>query len=68
MTKVRENIEKTFEDIAYAEAGEYKPHHRKVKETDSLEDVLTAIGMAEGGDEEFAKRLHPLFHRKHRRN
>ena len=68
MTKVREKIEEAFEDIAYAESGEYNLHHKKVEETDSLEDILTAIAMAEGGDEEYAKRLHPLFHTRHSRN
>ncbi len=68
MSKVIKKIDDAFEDIAYAESGEYKPHHEKAEETDSLEDILTAIGMAEGGDDEFAKRLHPLFHKKHRRN
>ncbi len=68
MTKIREKIEEVYEDVAYAESGEYKPHNIKIEETDSLEDVLTAIGMAEGGDEEFAKRLHPLFHKGHRKN
>ena len=65
MTKVREKKEEAYEDITYAESGEYHPHHKKAEETDSLEDIFTAIGMAEGGEEEYAKRLHPLFHRKH---
>ena len=65
MKKLREKLEETFENIAYAESGEYHPHHKKAEETDSLEDIFTAIGMAEGGDEEFAKRLHPLFHRRY---
>ncbi len=68
MSKITKKIDDVFEDVAYAESGEYKPHNKNEEETDSLEDVLTAIGMAEGGDEEFAKRLHPLFHKKHRRN
>lgn len=68
MTKVKAHIEETLEDIAYAEAGEYKPHHKKKEETNSLEDVLSAIGMAEGGDDDFAKRLRPLFHTRRRRN
>ena len=68
MTKVKEYIEETLESIAYAEAGEYGPHHDKAEETDSLEDVLTAIGMAEGGDDELAKSLHPLFHRRYGKN
>ncbi len=65
MSKDKEKIEETLEDIAYAESGEYNPHHKKTKETDSLEDIFAAIGMAEGGDEEFAKKLHPLFHLRH---
>lgn len=32
------------------------------EETDSLENIFSAIGMAEGGEEEYAKQLHPLFH------
>jgi len=68
MSKVIDKIDYAFEDIAYAESGEYGPHHKKEEETDSLEDILTAIGMAEGGDEDFAKRLHPLFHRSHGSN
>lgn len=65
MSKVKEKIEETLEDIAYAESGEYTPHNKKVEETDSLEDIFAAIGMAEGGDEEFAKKLHPLFNLRH---
>jgi hypothetical protein len=65
MSKVKEKIEETLEDIAYAESGEYNPHHNKTEETDSLEDIFAAIGMAEGGDEELAKKLHPLFHLRH---
>ena len=68
MTKLREKIEEVNENIAYAESGEYNPHHKKVEETDPLEDILTAIAMAEGGEEEYAKRLHPLFHKRNRRN
>lgn len=68
MTKVKEHTEETLENIAYAEAGEYKPRHKKEEETDSLEDVLSAIGMAEGGDDDFAKRLHPLFRTRHGKN
>ena len=68
MTKVREKLEEAYEDIAYAESGEYHPHHKKAEETDSLEDIFTAIGMAEGGEDEYAKRLHPLFHSRHGRN
>ena len=68
MTKVIEKIEEAYENIAYAESGEYNPHHKKVEETDSLEDIFAAIGMAEGGDDEYAKRLHPLFHLKRRKN
>ncbi len=68
MTKVKEKIEKTFEDIAYAESGEFNPQHKNAEETDSLEDIFAAIGMAEGGDEEFAKKLHPLFPKKHSTN
>ncbi len=68
MSKVIDKIDDAFEDIAYAESGEYKPKHKEAEERDTLEDILTAIGMAEGGDEEFAKRLHPLFQKKHRRN
>ncbi len=68
MSKVKESIEKTFEDIAYAESGEYKPQKKKVAEEDSLEDIFSAIGMAEGGDDELAKKLHPLFHLKHGSN
>lgn len=68
MTKVKEKIEKACEDIAYAEAGEYNWRHKKAEKTDSLEDIFTAIAMAEGGEEEFAKRLHPLFHMRHSKN
>lgn len=68
MTKVREILEEACENIAYAESGEYNPEHKTAEETDSLEDVLIAIGMAEGGDEDFAKRLHPLFHTRQSRN
>ena len=68
MTKAREKIGEAYEDIAYAEAGEYSPQQYKVEETDSLEEILTAIGMAEGGEVEYAKRLHPLFHIRHRQN
>ncbi len=68
MSKISEKIEKVNVDIAYAESGEFNPKRKKTEDHDSLEDILTAIGMAEGGDEDFAKRLHPLFHRKHRRN
>ena len=64
MTKVIEKIEEAYENIAYAESGEYNPHHKKVEETDSLEDIFAVIGMAEGGDDEYAKRLHPLFHKR----
>ena len=62
MTKVREKIEEAFEEITYAESGEYEPHHEKPGERDSFEDIFTAIAMAEGGEEEYAKDLHPLFH------
>ncbi len=65
MLKVKENLEEAFEDIAYAESGEYNPHHNQTEETDTLEEIFAAIGMAEGGDEEFAKKLHPLFHLRH---
>ncbi len=68
MSKVKEKIEEALEDIAYAESGEYHPHHNKAEEIDSLEDIFAAIGMAEGGDEEYAKKLHPLFHLKHIKN
>ena len=68
MTKVREKIEEASEKIAYVESGKYNLHHKKEEETDSLEDILTAIAMAEGGEEEYAKRLHPLFHKRNRRN
>jgi hypothetical protein len=68
MSKVKEKIEETLENIAYAESGEYNPHHKKSEETDSLEDIFAAIGMAEGGDGEFAKKLHPLFHIRHSTN
>ena len=68
MINVREKIEEAYEDIAYAESGEYMPHHKKAEGTDSLEDVLTAIAMAEGGEEEYAKRLRPLFCMRHVRN
>lgn len=68
MTKVIEKIEEAYEDIAYAEAGEYPLHNNTLEETDSLEDILTSIAMAEGGEEEYAKRLHPLFHARHGRN
>ena len=68
MTKVREKIEEEYEDIAYAEPGEYTHHHNKAGEPDSLEYVLTAIAMAEGGEDEYAKRLHPLFCMRHGRN
>jgi len=68
MLKVIKKIDEAFEDIAYAESGEHNPSHKKAEETDSLEDILTAIGMAEGGDVEYAKRLHPLFHKRHNRN
>ena len=65
MSKVKEKIEETLEDIAYAESGEHTPHHKKTEETDSLEEIFAAVGMAEGGDEEYAKKLHPLFHMAH---
>jgi len=64
MNKITEKIEDIYEDIAYAEAGEYNPHHNKESESDSFEEVFSAIGMAEGGDDEYAKKLHPLFHLK----
>ncbi len=65
MSKVKEKLEEAFEDIAYAESGEYSPHHNQMEETDSLEDIFAAIGMAEGGDEDFAKKLHTHFHLRH---
>jgi hypothetical protein len=68
MSKVKEKIEEALEDIAYAESGEFHPHHKKAEETDSLEDIFAAIGMAEGGEEEYVKRLHPLFQLKHGKN
>ena len=68
MSKVKEKTEKALEDIAYAKSGEYHQLHKKAEETDSLEDIFAAIGMAEGGDEELAKKLHPLVHWKHRKN
>lgn len=68
MTKVREKIEEIYEDIAYAESEECNRHLKKAEETDSLEDILTAIAMAEGGEDEYSKRLHSLFHIKHSRN
>ncbi len=68
MTKLREKVEEAYENITYTESGEYNLHDKKVEETDSLEDILTAIAMAEGGEEEYAKRLHPLFHSRHCRN
>jgi hypothetical protein len=68
MTKIKEKREEAYEDITYAESGVYKPDHKKREERDSLEDIFTAIGMAEGGDGEYAKKLHPLFHRRHRSN
>ena len=68
MTKVRKNMEDAFEDIAYAESGEYNPQLERNDGTDSLEDIFSAIGMAEGGEVEYAKKLHALFHLKHSSN
>lgn len=68
MTKLTKNIEEAYADIAYAESGEYTPHNNKAEKTDSLEDILIAIAMAEGGEEEYAKRLHPLFQVRHSKN
>jgi hypothetical protein len=68
MRKFREKREKAYEDIAYAKSGENNLYNKRVEETDSLEDIFTAIGMAEGGEEEYAKKLHPLFHIRHRKN
>ena len=67
MTKLREKIEEVNENIAYAESGEYNPHHKKVEETDSLEDILTAIAMAEGGEEEQRERANSRLQDAHLR-